>query len=166
MWVVREIPYVNWQALVPPVDFRPLAIRQDAKGDGRYRASRSGGRVHQGIDLQAPLGSPVRAVRSGSVIHVGSHRGMGLFIEIEHSGGLKTLYAHLGSAAVETGDRVKQGHIIGTIGKTGNAKHPWIEPHVHFEVARNGQRIDPATLGLQAVVRPQAPEAINGRGGE
>jgi murein DD-endopeptidase MepM/ murein hydrolase activator NlpD len=67
-----ELPYVNWHPVVPPVDGRPLLIRQDAKGDGRYLSRRSGDRRHQGIDLSAALDSPVRAIRSGRVVDVGS----------------------------------------------------------------------------------------------
>ena len=88
-----ELPYVNWQRIVAPVETGALRIRHDAKGDGRFGAPRSGGRQHQGLDLWAPLDSPVHAIRSGRVVRVGSHRGLGRFIELEHAGQLRSRYA-------------------------------------------------------------------------
>ena len=156
-----ELPYVNWQAVAAPLDAQPLLIRHDAKGDGRFLAPRSGHRRHRGIDLAAPLNSPVRAIRSGYVVQVGTHRGLGRFVELEHRGGLRSLYAHLNDVQVEAGARVRQGAIIGTVGKTGNARSHWITPHVHLEVLRHGELIDPQTLGLR-VVDPAA-RSVNGR---
>lgn len=152
-----ELPYVNWVPAVPPVDARPLVIRKDAKGDGRFLAPRSGRRRHRGIDLAAQLGSPVRAVRSGTVVQTGSHRGLGTFVEIEHRGGLTSLYAHLDGVRTQAGARVRQGQVVGTVGKTGNARHPWITPHVHFEVVKGEEPIDPQTLGLPVTGSPAGP---------
>lgn len=147
---VHEWPYINWKQVSGPVDQRPLVIRQDAKGDGRFNSRRSGNRRHRGIDLAAPLNSPVRAIRSGKALEVGSHKGLGLFVRLQHSGNLQTLYAHLNAVHIKGGERIRQGQVIGTIGKTGNAKHPWIAPHVHLEVVRSGTPIDPAQIGLAA----------------
>ena len=166
LWAVYELPFVNWKRFIPPVDERPMQIRQDAKGDGQYLAPRSGHRRHRGIDLAAPLGSSVRAMQSGTVIDVGRDRGLGRFIELAHPGHLTSLYAHLATVDVTAGERVKQGAVIGTVGKTGNARHRWIQPHLHFEVSRNGQLIDPATLGLEAVVLSPTRENPDGRGGD
>ncbi len=147
-----ELPYVNWRSLVPPVDAAPLLIRQDAKGDGAFGAPRSGSRRHRGVDLAAPLGAPVRAIRSGRVVEVGTHRGLGRFVVIEHHGGLTSLYAHLATVGCRVNDRVRQGQVIGAVGKTGNARHHWITPHVHLELVRDGEPVDPATLGLHAML--------------
>jgi len=144
-----ELPYVNWQPVVPPVDAHPLIVRMDAKGDGRFWSPRSGNRRHRGVDLAAPLNSPVRAIRSGTVAETGTHRGLGRFVELEHRGGLRSLYAHLARVQVEPGARVRQGDVIGLVGKTGNARHRWITPHVHLEVWRGGEPVDPAALGLE-----------------
>jgi murein DD-endopeptidase MepM/ murein hydrolase activator NlpD len=149
-----KLPYVNWRRVAAPVDSRPLMIRQDAKGDGRFAAARSGGRSHRGIDVEAPLNSPVRAIRSGTVIEAGTHRGLGHFVVVEHGRDLCSLYAHLNRLEVRQGQRVRQGHVLGAVGKTGNARHPWIAPHVHLEVLRGDQPIDPKTLGLAVVVPP------------
>lgn len=158
-----EAPYINWRSVAPPIDADSLLVRQDAKGDGRFGAPRSGRRRHRGVDLLAPLNSPVRAIRSGTVIEVGSHRGLGRFVEVAHGRGLTTLYAHLATAAVERGDRVAQGQVIGAVGKTGNARHPWISSHLHLEVARQGEVIDPSMLGLPVLASASNPEETDGR---
>ena len=149
--VAMELPYVNWRLMALPVDARPLVIRQDAKGDGRFGSPRSGNRRHRGIDLVAPVGSPVRAVQSGRVIQIGTHRGLGRFIELEHRHRLSSLYAHLSGVRVAVGQRVRQGQAIGAVGKTGNARHRWITPHLHLEILRGAEPINPQTLGLRAV---------------
>ena len=167
MWAASQLPYVNWTRFMPPIDERPLQIRQDAKGDGRYLSPRSGHRRHRGVDLSAPMGSPVRAMRSGTVVQVGRHRGLGWFIELEHPGRLTSLYAHLDTTSVEVGKRVKQGEAIGTIGKTGNARSRMIQPHLHFEVWKGGRPIDPAMLGLEAVaLSSTTDDNPDGRGGD
>lgn len=150
--LVLQLPYVNWHSINSPVDVSPLVVRHDAKGDGRFGAARSGHRSHRGIDLAAPLNTPVRAIRSGIVIQTGTHRGLGRFVELEHGGQFHSLYAHLQEVTVEPGARVRQGQVIGAVGKTGNAKHPWITPHLHLEVLKAGSSINPEALGLQVVM--------------
>lgn len=161
--LVQEWPYVNWRQVVAPVDVVPLQLRQDAKGSGAYQAPRSGDRPHRGIDLAAPLGSPVRAIRSGRVVQVGTHRGLGQFVELRHAGGLSSLYGHLSETFVTAGQRVAQGQAIGAVGKTGNARHRLITPHVHVEVVRGGEWIDPATLGLEVATWSAVGEQLDGR---
>ena len=156
-----ELPYVNWRTVTPPVDNRPLLIRQDAKGDGRFRAPRSGGRLHRGVDLVAPLRSPVRAIRSGRVVTTATHRGLGRYVEIAHDRHLHSLYAHLATIDVKAGQRVRQGDLLGTVGKTGNARHAWITPHLHVEILKDGEPMDPARLGL-ALVEPASPKRTEG----
>ena len=160
-----ELPYVNWRRVASPIDTRPLTIRQDAKGDGRFFAPRSGRRHHRGVDLVAAVGTPVRAIRSGTVIEVGAHRGLGLFVEVEHPQHLHSVYAHLNEVDVEVGARVRQGALVGTVGKTGNARHPWITPHLHLEVLRNGEPIDPLIIGLQTVSPPILSEQLDALAG-
>ncbi|MBI3997246.1 MAG: M23 family metallopeptidase [Candidatus Omnitrophica bacterium] len=155
--IAFQVPYVNWVSVMPPVDARPLVIRHDAKGDGHFASPRSGRRQHRGVDLAAALHSPVRAIRSGTVVQVGMHRGMGRFVEIDHGHELHSLYAHLNDVRVDAGEKIKQGDLVGTVGKTGNARHPWITPHLHLEVVRDGVPIDPLTLGLRVVEPPASP---------
>jgi murein DD-endopeptidase MepM/ murein hydrolase activator NlpD len=167
VYAAIELPFVNWQPAVPPLAAEPLIIRHDAKGDGRFESPRSGNRKHRGVDLAGRLESPVVAVRSGKVLEVGHHRGLGRFVVVQHDRGLRTLYAHLSSTTVAEGARIAQGDVVGTLGKTGNARHPSITPHVHFEATRDGAVIDPQLLGLQFQEPMVATgEATDASGGE
>lgn len=87
-------------------------------------------RLHQGIDIAAPLGTPVVAAFSGRVVSADSLNGYGLTVILEHSDGTQeTLYAHMSEILVEVGDWVEQGMAIGRVGSTGNSTGP----HLHFE---------------------------------
>ena len=121
-----------------------LSIRSDIWGDGRFNASRSGGwRRHKGIDLAGKVGDPVYASKSG-IAHTGViHYGMGKYVKITHLDGYATIYGHLNSVDIKDRRWVWQGQRIGTLGKTGNAKHHSIMPHLHFEVRKDKESIDP-----------------------
>jgi murein DD-endopeptidase MepM/ murein hydrolase activator NlpD len=87
-------------------------------------------RFHEGIDLSAPEGTPIRAALSGVVVYSGKGiRGYGNTIVVR-SGDILTVYAHNKKNLVEVGDEVSQGEEIGTVGRTGRASGP----HCHFEV--------------------------------
>ncbi len=94
-----------------------------------------------GIDIRAPVGTPIKTAAAGKVIFVGGHRccSYGLYVKVAHGGGFTTLYAHLGNFAVENGDEVKAGQVIGFAGLTGRTTGP----HLHFEVELNGVRRNP-----------------------
>jgi murein DD-endopeptidase MepM/ murein hydrolase activator NlpD len=96
---------------------------------------------HTGIDLAAPLGTPVTAAADGVVVAV-MHTGVGYgnYVIIAHGAGIMTLYAHLLETDVKTGDRVTRGHPIGLEGSSGLSTGP----HVHFELRLNDQVLDPA----------------------
>ena len=97
----------------------------------------------------APLDSAVRAIRSGRVLEAESHRGMGWYVELEHRKGLRSIYGHMARVSVKAGARVRQGQVIGAVGKTGNARHALIDAHLHLEVWRDGVPVDPKTIGLR-----------------
>ena len=121
-----------------------MVIRRDTRGDGFFAARRNGHRVHEGIDLFAQIGTPVKASRSGRVllsrviINKEQKTGSGNYVIISHPGNIATVYAHLAEVYVNRGDFVRQGQIIGMVGKTGNANYPDIQPHLHFEVRKGG----------------------------
>lgn len=95
---------------------------------------------HSGIDLAAPLRTPVRAANAGVVHTVRSPTGFGLHVYVTApSGGLRTLYGHLSGFVAGEGDVVASGEVIGTLGSTGNSTGP----HLHFEVQRGGVAEDP-----------------------
>lgn len=96
--------------------------------------------IHRGIDIGVPTGTPVRAMRGGSVRFAGEMRGYGQVIWLEHRGGSLSAYAHLSELRVRTGDRVTGGQIIALSGATGRVTGP----HLHFEVWVSGRPVDPA----------------------
>jgi murein DD-endopeptidase MepM/ murein hydrolase activator NlpD len=97
------------------------------------------GRMHEGIDIAAPSGSPVVAAAAGTVIYAGWMGGYGNLVVIDHGGGVATAYGHNTGFAVGTGQSVGQGQVIAYCGSTGNSTGP----HVHFEVRINGAAVDP-----------------------
>jgi peptidoglycan DL-endopeptidase CwlO len=99
------------------------------------------GRMHEGIDIAVPAGTPIRAAASGSVVLVQSEAesgGYGNFTCLDHGGGLQTCYAHQSSFAVTSGS-VSQGDVIGYVGCTGHC----FGDHLHFEVRVGGAPTDP-----------------------
>lgn len=101
-------------------------------------------KMHYGMDFTAPVGTPVYATGDGKVTEVkGSKRsrsGFGLKLEIDHGYGYETLYAHLNAFNVKRGQKVKRGDIIAYVGNTGGST----APHLHYEVHKNGKRVNPA----------------------
>ncbi|HET8815066.1 MAG TPA: peptidoglycan DD-metalloendopeptidase family protein [Solirubrobacterales bacterium] len=100
------------------------------------------GRMHEGIDIAAPEGTPIRAAASGSVFLMQSEYesgGYGNYSCIDHGGGLATCYAHQSSFATSSGASVSQGDLIGYVGNTGHS----FGAHLHFEVRVNGVAVDP-----------------------
>ena len=98
--------------------------------------------MHEGVDVAAPTGTPVHAMKSGRIEHAGAWGGYGLSVLITHGSNVRTLYAHLSRIDVSTGDRVDGGQQIGAVGQTGSATGP----HLHFEVWRWGRAEDPVPL--------------------
>lgn len=97
------------------------------------------GRLHSGIDIAAPAGTPIVASASGQVVYAGSMSGYGLIVVIQHAGGIATAYAHNSSVAVSVGQSVGQGQTIAAVGCTGRC----FGDHVHFEVRVGGTAVDP-----------------------
>ncbi|WP_455540091.1 M23 family metallopeptidase [Terrisporobacter sp.] len=96
-------------------------------------------KLHTGIDIPAPEGTPAVAVADGTVIFAGPKGSYGNAIMIEHDNGLVTLYAHNSKLLVKVGDRVKKGQVVTKIGSTGRVTGP----HLHFEVRVNGTPENP-----------------------
>jgi murein DD-endopeptidase MepM/ murein hydrolase activator NlpD len=112
-----------------------------------------GGSVrHEGIDITAPKGTPIRAAADGTVKSITTRGDYGRLVVLSHAGGFETVYAHLAhtTKSLAIGAPVRQGDVIGYVGATGNATGP----HLHFEVRRDGTPIDPLSL-------PQMKAAAN-----
>jgi murein DD-endopeptidase MepM/ murein hydrolase activator NlpD len=97
------------------------------------------GRLHAGIDIGVPYGTPIHAAAAGTVVLAAWTGGYGNYTCIDHGGGLATCYAHQSSYAVSTGAQVSQGQVIGYVGSTGHS----FGAHLHFEVRINGNPVDP-----------------------
>lgn len=96
-------------------------------------------RMHEGVDLNAEIGTPIRSAAKGEVIWAAERGGYGIAVLIDHGGGLVTVYAHLSEVAVGVGQRVDVGRVIGYAGNTGDSAGP----HLHFEVRVRGVPVDP-----------------------
>jgi murein DD-endopeptidase MepM/ murein hydrolase activator NlpD len=97
------------------------------------------GRMHEGIDIAAPSGTPIRAAASGVVIYAGWMGGYGNLVVVDHGGGVATAYAHASAIAVGNGQSVAQGQVVSYVGCTGHC----FGAHLHFEVRVNGAPVDP-----------------------
>lgn len=99
-----------------------------------------GGRLHSGIDLRAPNGTPIHASATGKVTFSGYKNGYGKTVIIDHGQGIETTYAHNSRNLVQSGQRVQQGEAIARVGRSGKATGY----HVHFEIRMHGQALNPA----------------------
>ena len=127
-----------------PVQFSRISSRYDLKRKIAYY-----GRIrpHFGTDFAAPIGTPIRATASGTVVKSSYTRGNGKYVKIKHNGTYSTQYLHMDKRGVKVGQFVKQGDYIGTVGMTGNTSGP----HVCYRFWKNGKQVDP--------LRQKLPEA-------
>lgn len=107
------------------------------------------GRAHEGIDLAARPGTPVRAAEHGRVIHSGHLGDYGKVVIVRHESGFDTVYAHNRRNRVRRGARVQKGQVIAELGETGNATGP----HLHFEIRRRRAPRDPLRYLPRALTR-------------
>lgn len=129
-------------------------IRRPVESGGRL-SSRYGNRIHPifktrrmhtGVDLAAPRGTPVYAGGDGRVDIAGWTGGYGRYVALDHVNGFRTTYAHMSRIAdgLKPGDRVRQGQLIGYVGSTGNSTGN----HLHYEILINGRTVDPLSVRL------------------
>ena len=108
-----------------------------------YTARGRTGEYHDGLDIAAREGTPVRASAAGKVLFAGEEpRQFGRLVVVDHGGGWQSAYAFLSRLTVEEGDDVRQGERLGLSGRTGKARGP----ELHFEIRRNNRTVDPAEL--------------------
>jgi murein DD-endopeptidase MepM/ murein hydrolase activator NlpD len=96
-------------------------------------------RPHEGIDVTAPMGSPIEAPAAGTVTDAGWETGYGNMVTIDHGFGIVTKFAHASKLLVRTGQRVSRGQRIALVGNSGLATGP----HLHYEVRVKGRPVDP-----------------------
>jgi murein DD-endopeptidase MepM/ murein hydrolase activator NlpD len=98
------------------------------------------GRVHQGIDIAAPIGTPIRVPLAGTVIDSGPASGFGMWVRVRHADGTITVYGHINRSLVREGQKVEAGQVIAEVGNRGQSTGP----HLHIEVVTpNGNKINP-----------------------
>lgn len=101
-------------------------------------------KMHEGIDIGAPVGTPIIAPADGIVTFSGAKPGFGNFVQIDHGYGVETIYGHAATLSVKKGQQVVRGDRIATVGNTGYSTGP----HVHYEVRVNGTPVDPLYYAL------------------
>ena len=142
---------VNWDSL--PLDSQALPEWVKGKAWGSqlvpklvpvedYAVSQRATEPHIGIDLAAADGAPVRATADGVVEQRGNDKQYGRFLLLKHGQGYESYYGHLKDWDVAKDDSVQAGKTIGWVGTTGKST----APHLHFEIRKDGQRIDPASV--------------------
>lgn len=114
-----------------------------------------GMRAHKGIDLPATTGTPIHASADGIVEKADWFGGYGLFVELEHGGGMETRYGHMSRIAVAEGQRVRKGDVIGYVGSTGRSTGS----HLHYEVRIGGEAVNPMPY-MQTVAPGVSTETV------
>lgn len=129
----------------------PARVERWTRGSGQFAwpvrgrvvstfGRKGGGLVNDGLNIAAPLGTPIHAAHAGTVVYVGNEvRGFGNLILIRDRSGLVTAYAHADAIAVRQGQTVREGQVIGRVGRTGAVS----TPQLHFQVRREGKPVDP-----------------------
>jgi murein DD-endopeptidase MepM/ murein hydrolase activator NlpD len=126
-------------SLVPPPPSSGGQCRWPAAGRVTSEYGRRWGRLHAGIDIGAPTGTPIGASLPGTVIYAGWQSGYGNVVIVSHGGGLSTLYGHQSRLGASLGQSVASGQVIGYVGSTGNSTGP----HLHFETRYGGVARNP-----------------------
>ena len=111
-------------------------------------------RMHAGVDFAAPTGTPIYAVGDAVVSYSGWRGGNGNYVRLEHGGGFGTGYSHMSRIAVTSGMRVRAGQVIGYVGSTGLSTGP----HLHYELYRNGQKVNPLSVKFTVSTQVDANE--------
>jgi GH24 family phage-related lysozyme (muramidase)/peptidoglycan hydrolase-like protein with peptidoglycan-binding domain len=129
-----------------PSQYRTInAADKGGEGEGEFGTGRSGGRIHKGIDIVAPVGTPVSAIKGGTATVLSQPGGAGLYVNVEHPDGTSSQYFHLDTAKANVGDsfNVTTGQQIGTVGRSGNTPSSG-DTHLHFQVRdASGTTVDP-----------------------
>jgi murein DD-endopeptidase MepM/ murein hydrolase activator NlpD len=123
---------------IQPIHNKNLKIMTSGYGnriDPIYKTTK----FHAGIDFAAPTGTKIYATGKGTVMLAGSEGAYGQSVVLDHGFGYQSRYAHMSKVAVKAGQKVKRGDLIGYVGNTGKSTGP----HLHYEVVKGGQRINP-----------------------
>lgn len=141
--------------LMKPLEYRRISSRYT---NARFHPVLQTWRAHRGVDYAADTGTPIMATSDGVVIQRGVSGGYGNLVEIRHTNGFVTRYAHMSRfhPEVRLGTRVRQGQVVGYVGATGLATGP----HLHYEMLRNGQHVDPLSITVPSGEPVQSADRI------
>ena len=138
---------------IPNSDLKRMASGYGYRIDPVYGVSK----FHAGMDFSAPTGTEIHATARGKVIQADySTGGYGNRILIDHGYGYQTLYAHMSKFAVKAGETVQRGQLIGYVGNTGKS----VGPHLHYEVHKNGEKVNPVFFYYQDLDEDSYEEMI------
>ena len=124
-----------------PPSIRPISGNYSIVADfgHRFHPVLKEPKMHTGIDIKAPIGTPVVATSDGIIIKAEHGKSYGNYIIIKHDDEYETRYAHLSQLKVKSGERISKGSVIGLVGNTGMST----APHLHYEVIKNGEKVNP-----------------------
>jgi murein DD-endopeptidase MepM/ murein hydrolase activator NlpD len=144
----------QWQTHVRP-SLWPVEGRLMSAFGGRTDPLSGEGAIHTGVDMSAPMGTPVRAAADGIVVFAEWRSGYGRLLIIDHGNGLQTYYGHLSHFDVVTGQEVRRGDMIAKSGASGRVT----SPHLHYEVRMGGTPVNPYPfLARSAMALPPPPQ--------
>ncbi|MBB3051566.1 murein DD-endopeptidase MepM/ murein hydrolase activator NlpD [Prauserella isguenensis] len=126
-------------AATAQVSAAPGGAAKPAEGELTSTYGARWGTVHYGIDIANSIGTPIHSTLPGEVIDAGTASGFGMWVRVQHSDGLVSVYGHIDQATVSVGQQVGAGEQIATMGNRGQSTGP----HLHFEIHENGNKIDP-----------------------
>lgn len=138
----KDLEGIGGSRLVKPADLIEGSSTITSRYGNRVHPIYKKERFHDGLDIAAKSGTPIKSYSSGKVIDAGYNKELGNFIYVDHGNGLITKYGHASKISVKKGDIVSSGTILGEVGQTGVATGN----HLHFSASRNGKSVDPESL--------------------
>lgn len=145
MATIFMILIANFIFTIQPIDpptIAPIAYQSDditSHFGMRTHPTKKVKKLHTGIDIKASIGTLVVAPSDGIIADAGYHKGNGYYIEIKHDKEYSTRYHHLSEITITKGQKIEKGNTIGKVGSSGLST----APHLHYEVIRNGKKVDP-----------------------
>ena len=153
----RTIPGFAPQSVSIPSLIPVNGVKLTSDFGMRWHPVLGGRRQHKGVDLGAPVGTPIHAAADGMVSRADWFSGYGLYVALEHGGTIQTRYGHMSRLAVAAGQMVRKGDVIGYVGSTGRSTGP----HLHYEVRIAGEAVNPVPYLQAGQLQRSAPGTVD-----